>query len=88
MCALSSMLGGAANGKEVTLGNGVQAYSFTVDGKTMVVAWTTSDTTKTLNCSGSMTVTDMYGNASNNLTSATLSQCPIYIVYSGTLTVG
>ena len=88
MCALSSMLGGATNGEAVALGDGVQAYSFTVNGKTMVVAWTTSDTTKTLNCSGSMTVTDMYGNANSNLTSATLSQCPIYIVYSGTLTVG
>ena len=81
MCALSSMLGGATYKGAVDLGGGVAAYSFTnKDGKTMVVAWTTSDTNKTLRCSGSMTVTDMYGNATSGLTTATLSECPIYIV--------
>ncbi len=88
MCAMSSKLGGATYQGTVNLGNGVSAYKFTTAaGKTMVVAWTTSDTTKTLRCSGSMTVTDMYGNATSSLTSATLSECPIYIEYSGTLSV-
>lgn len=90
MCAFSSTLAGATYKDTVSLGSGIEAYSFTTgDGQAMVVAWTTSDITKTLNCSGSMTVTDMYGNATGNLTSTTLSECPIYIVCdSGTLSVG
>ena len=90
MCALSSKLGGATYKGTVSLGSGVEAYSFTDrDGKTMVVAWTTGNTTKTLRCSGSMTVTDMYGNATGNLTSATLSECPIYIACDpSTLSIG
>ena len=89
MCAMSSMLNGASNAQKLSLGNGVQAYSFTKNGQTMVVAWTTGTATKTLRCSGSMNVTDMYGTTTNNLTTATLSECPIYIVCnSGTLSVG
>jgi hypothetical protein len=39
--------------------------------------------------SDSMDVTDMYGTTTNNLTSATLSECPIYIVCnSGSLSAG
>jgi len=89
LCAMSSMLSGAAPQGTISLGSGVSAYKFTnAEGKTMVVAWTTDNTTKALSCSGSMTVTDMYGNATGDLTSTTLSECPIYILYSGTLTVG
>lgn len=90
MCALSSKLGGATYKGTVSLGSGVEAYRFTdKDGKTMVVAWTTDSTTTALSCSGSMTVTDMYGNATGNLTSATLSECPIYIECDpSTLSVG
>jgi hypothetical protein len=89
MCAMSSMLSGASNAQKLNLGNGVQAYSFTKNGQTMVVAWTTGTATKTIRCSGSMNVTDMYGTTTNNLTTATLSECPIYIVCnSGTLSVG
>ncbi len=91
MCAMSSKLAGATYQGTVSWGSsGIEAYRFTAkDGTTMVVAWTTSDTTKTLRCSGSMTVTDMYGNTTKNLTSTTLSECPIYIVCDpDTLSVG
>ncbi len=91
MCAFSSMLGGATYAGTVDLGDGVKAYEFTdKNDQTMVVAWTTSKTTKTLTCTGGkMTVTDMYGNDTSNLTTATLSECPIYIVCnSGSLSVG
>jgi hypothetical protein len=91
MCALSSMLGDATYKDTLNLGSGIEAYEFTdKNGNDLVVAWTTSDTTKTLSCSGTMTVTDMYGNTTSNLTIATLSECPIYITYSdsGTLSVG
>lgn len=89
MCAMSSMLGNASYSGEVELPGDVAAYSFIKDGKTMVVAWTTTDTTATLNCSSSMTVTDMFGNATSGLTSATLSECPIYIECDpSTLSIG
>ena len=88
MCALSGKLGNATYKGTVSLGDGVSAYKFTVGSKTVIVAWTNSATTKTLNCSGSMTVTDMYGNATSSLTSTTLSECPVYIEYSGTLSIG
>ena len=87
--AFNSMMAGAQYADTIQLGDGIQAYRFQKNGEDLVVAWTTSSTTKTLRCSGSMDVTDMYGTTTNNLTTATLSECPIYIVCnSGTLSVG
>ena len=87
--AFNSMMAGAQYADTIQLGDGIQAYRFQKNGEDLVVAWTTSSTTKTLRCSDSMDVTDMYGTTTNNLTSATLSECPIYIVCnSGTLSVG
>ena len=87
--AFNSMMAGAQYADTIQLGDGIQAYRFQKNGEDLVVAWTTGTATKTIRCSGSMDVTDMYGTTTNNLTSATLSECPIYIVCnSGSLSAG
>ena len=92
MCALSSKLSGATNGKTINLGSGIFAYQFEKDGNYIMVAWT-NGSAKTLNMtlSKSISVSDMYGNATTyNAGAATLnlSEAPIYIEYaSGAITI-
>ena len=85
MCALSSKLTGAINGKTIKLGDGIFAYQFEKGNNYIMVAWT-DGSVKTLNATftGNMVITDMYGNASTYSSSATLnlSEAPIYIEYA------
>jgi len=86
MCALASKLSGATNGKQIDMGSGIFAYQFTKDGKYITVVWT-DGTTKTLtaNLTKSISVSDMYGNATTYSDSSavlTLSEAPIYIEYA------
>lgn len=85
MCALSSKLTGAINGKTIKLGDGIFAYQFEKGNNYIMVAWT-DGSVKTLNATftGDMVITDMYGNASTYSSSATLnlSEAPIYIEYA------
>jgi hypothetical protein len=78
MCAMSSMLAKVTYSQAFTLGDGISAYQFQKkDGTYITVAWTPGDTVeRTL--TGTMTVTDLYGNASKSNT-VTLSEAPIYI---------
>lgn len=86
MCAISSKLGGATNGRSITLGSGIHAYQFEKDGHYLMVAWTDddADTTRTATFHGSMVITDMFGNATTYDGTATLklSESPIYIEYA------
>ena len=85
-CALASKLGGATNGKQISLGSGIYAYQFSKDGKYITVAWTDGAAkTVTANLTKSITITDMYGNAttySGSTAELNLSEAPIYIEYA------
>ena len=86
MCALNSKLTGATNGQKVNLGSGIHAHQFEKDGHYLMVVWTDdeADTTRTATLSGSIVITDMFGNATTHSNSATLelSECPIYLEYA------
>lgn len=86
MCAISSKLGGATNGRSIALGSGIHAYQFEKDGHYLMVAWTddNADTTRTATFNGSVVITDMFGNATTYDGTATLklSESPIYIEYA------
>ena len=85
LCALSSKLSGATNGKFINLGSGIYAYQFEKGSNYVMVAWT-NGTPTTLNATltGNMVITDMYGNAVTYSNSAKLelSETPIYIEYA------
>ena len=86
MCALNSKLTGATNGQKVNLGSDIHAYQFEKDDHYLMVVWTDdeADTTRTATLSGSIVITDMFGNATTHSNSATLelSECPIYLEYA------
>ena len=82
VCAMSSKLTGAANGKAIDLGSGIYAYQFEKNGNYIMVAWTSgAETTLTATFSGNMVISDMYGNATTYSGTAplNLSETPIYI---------
>lgn len=84
VCAFSSKLSGASYKATLSLGSGVSAYQFTKsDGSYITVIWTDGSVKNvTATGSGTITVSDMYGNATayNGGTAAlTLSEAPIYI---------
>ena len=84
MCAMGSLLAGAHDPTTLSLGTGIYAYQFEKNGHYITVAWTESGS-KTLNATfnGTMTVTDIYGNASTYSGSAALnlSETPVYLEY-------
>lgn len=86
MCAISSKLGGATNGRSIALGSGIHAYQFEKGSRYLMVAWTDddADTTRTATFNGSVVITDMFGNATTYDGTATLklSESPIYIEYA------
>ena len=95
MCALSSKLGGATNGKQIHVNNdaNIFAYQFSKDGKYITVMWAEGDAkTVNLTLSKSISISDMYGNATTyaaGSTTLTLTGAPIYLEYaSGAITFG
>lgn len=88
MCALASKLGGATNGKQISINNdkNIFAYQFSKDGKYITVIWA-EGAAKTVNLTlnKSISVSDMYGNAttySAGKITLTLTGAPIYLEYS------
>lgn len=95
MCALSSKLGGASNGKQIKINNdsNIFAYQFSKDGKYITVMWAEGDSkTVNLTLSKDITVSDMYGNATTykaGSVTLTLTGAPIYLEYaSGAISFG
>ena len=87
MCALGSKLGNVTYHSTLSLGDGVYAYQFTKSGGGYIAVVWTDGTAKTLNAtlSKSITVSDMYGNAttySAGSAALALSEAPIYIEYT------
>ena len=87
MCALGSKLGNVSYHSTLSLGDGVYAYQFTKSGGGYIAVVWTDGTAKTLNAtlSKSITVSDMYGNAttySAGSAALALSEAPIYIEYT------
>lgn len=82
MCAMTSMLADAQFVSTYDLGNNVYAYRFQKDGQDLLVAWM-DGVTQALSASfsGSLVITDMYGNATTHTGTAVLnlSDTPIYI---------
>lgn len=95
MCALANKLGGATNGKQIHINNdsNIFAYQFSKDGKYIAVIWA-EGATKTVNLtlSKSISVSDMYGNATTynaGSTTLTLTEAPLYLEYaSGAVSFG
>lgn len=95
MCALSSKLGGASNGKQIHINSdsNIFAYQFSKDGKYITVMWAEgSNKTVNLTLSKDITVSDMYGNATTykaGSVTLTLTGAPIYLEYaSGAISFG
>ena len=95
MCALSSKLGGASNGKQIHINNdsNIFAYQFSKDGKYITVMWAEGNSkTVNLTLSKDITVSDMYGNATTykaGSVTLTLTGAPIYLEYaSGAISFG
>lgn len=96
MCALASKLGGASNGKQIKINNdkNIFAYQFSKsDGGYITVMWSEGgNKTVNLTLDKSITISDMYGNATTyaaGSTTLTLTGAPIYLEYSsGSISFG